>query len=402
MKIKYFITTIVFLAVAGFLPKTYAQETAKKDSGYVFTIDKQLKASSVKDQFSSGTCWSFAGCSFLESELLRMGKPEFNLSEMFCVRTAYGDKAIKYIRYHGDCSFGSGGEPHDMLNIIRKYGMVPDEVYSGLNYGEKKHIHGEMDEVLKDYLDGVVKNKNGKLTPVWYEGFNGLLDAYLGKYPEKFNFKGKEHTPQSFVKELGINPDDYVCLTSFTHHPYFSKFVIEIPDNWANESAYNLPLDQLVQVCDNAINNGYTVDWAADVSEKGFSWKNGVAIVPEADTLNMNQTEKDKWDKMSDSERNKQLYTFDKPGKEKVITPEIRQEAFDNYGTTDDHSIHITGIAHDQNGTKYYLVKNSWNVTGNPYKGYFYASESFLRYKTISIMVHKNAIPKDIAKKLGL
>ncbi|MDP1623821.1 MAG: C1 family peptidase [Bacteroidales bacterium] len=381
-----------------------AQDKEKKsDSGYVFTTVKQLPATSVKNQYRSGTCWSYSAISFLESELLRTGKDTFDLSEMFCVRNAYADKAVIYIRFNGKHNFGGGGAAHDVTTVLRKYGMMPEEAYTGMTIDEPNPVHGEMDAVLSAAVDAVLKNPNKKLTPVWHKGFNGLLDAYLGKVPEKFTYKGKEYTPKSFAGMTGLNPDDYIEIGSFTHHPFYSKFVIEIPDNWELGEIYNVPLDELIQVIDNSINTGYTVVWGTDISEKGFAWKTGVAVVPDKNATEIAGMESDKWSKMTDAEKDKLLFKFDKPNPEKKITQEMRQLEFDNYQSTDDHGMHITGIAKDQNGTKYYLVKNSWGTEGSsPYNGYLYASEPFVRLKTMDIMVHKNAIPADIRKKLGI
>jgi bleomycin hydrolase len=395
-----FLFTCLFLASvsAGF-----AQDKEKKsDSGYVFTVVKQLPATSIKNQYRSGTCWSYSAISFLESELLRTGKDTFDLSEMYCVRNAYSDKALMYIRFNGKHNFGGGGLAHDVTSVLRKYGMLPEEAYSGMTIGEPNPVHGEMDAVLSADVDAVLKNSNKKLSPVWHQGFNGLLDAYLGKIPEKFTFKGKEYTAKSFSDMMGLNPDDYVELSSYTHHQFYSKFIIEIPDNWDLGEVYNIPVEELIQVIDNSIDKGYTVVWGADISEKGFSWKNGVAVIPDKNATEIAGMESGKWSKMSDADKDKLLFKFDKPNPEKKITQEMRQVEFDNYQTTDDHGMHLTGIAKDQNGTKYYLIKNSWGLEGSPYKGYFYASESYVRLKTMDIMVHKNAIPKEIRKKLGI
>jgi bleomycin hydrolase len=400
MKLSILISTIIFLASANLLS---AQETEKKtDSGFQFTIFKQVGATPVKNQYRSSTCWSYSAISFLESELLRMGKDTFNLSEMFCVRNSYSDKAIMYIRFQGKHNFSSGGAFHDVTDVFIKYGMIPEEFYNGNMIGEVNPVHGEVDGVLSAYVEAVLKNPNRKLTPVWHQGFDGILDAYLGKVPEKFSYKGKDYSPKSFAESLGLNMDDYVEVSSFIHHPFFTKFIIEIPDNWALGEVYNIPLDDMIRVIDNSLENGYSVAWGSDISEKGFSWKNGVALVPDKNAIEIAGLERAKWEKMSDADKEKLLFKFDKPVPERIVTQEMRQLEFDNYQTTDDHGMHIIGVAKDQNGTKYYLVKNSWGLEGSPYKGYFYASEAFVKLKTTDIMVHKNAIPKDLTKKLGL
>ncbi len=380
-------------------------EEKKKDEkkGYVFTDEKDLPTTPVKNQYRSGTCWSFSGLSFIESEMLRIGKPEVDLSEMFVVWHAYSDKAVKTVRVHGSLNFGGGGAFHDVTNVIRKYGIVPEEVYSGLNYGEEKHVHGEMDNLLKKYVDGVIENKNRKLTPVWHQSFDGILNSYLGEIPESFEYEGKKYTPQSFATDfVGLNMDDYVEITSFTHHPFYSKFIIEIPDNWSWDEVYNVPIDELEEIIDYSLNNGFTVAWAADVSEKGFKTSNkGVAVVPEANVEDMTDAEITRWESLSEKEKQQELYKLDKPVSEKEITQAMRQEAFDNYTTTDDHGMHIIGTAKDQKGDIFYKVKNSWGEY-NDLKGYFYASKPFVRYKTMSIMVNKDAIPQNIREKLGL
>jgi len=395
------IVSFLLLVFAFSFTSIYAQD--KKDNGYEFTTVKRLDATSVKDQHRSGTCWSFSAISFLESEMLRMGKDPVDLSDMWIVRHAYSDKAKKYVRFHGNLNFAAGGAFHDVTNMMKENGIVPEAVYPGLEYGTDQHVHGELDAVLKGYVDAVLKNRNRELTPVWHDGFDKLLDTYLGKQPEEFTYKGEEYTPMSFAKEyVGVNPDDYVELSSYTHHPFYSKFILEVPDNWAYDQVYNLPIDELMEVMYHSVEQGYTIAWASDVSEKGFSWKNGVAIVPERDLENLQGTERSRWEDLSEEERQKMLYSFEGPVPEKNITQEMRQEAFNNYNTTDDHGMHITGVAKDQNGTRYFIVKNSWAGDDHIYDGYFYASDAFVRYKTMDIMVHKDAIPDDIAEKLGL
>ncbi len=387
----------------AFLSTGFAQDTIKKqDTGYIFTTVKILPATSVKNQFRSSTCWSYSTISFLESELLRTGKDTFDLSDMFVVRKAYPEKAVMYIRFNGKHNFGPGGAAHDVINMIREYGITPESVYSGQVIGEENPVHGEMDAVLTADVEAVVKNPNRKLTPVWMKGFNGLLDAYLGPVPEKFQYKGMEYTPKTFANALGLYMDDYVEISSYTHHPFYTKFIIEIPDNWIMEPVYNVPMNDMIHIIDYSIMNGYTVAWGADVSEKGFSWKNGIAIVPNKDAAEFAGSDKERWTKMSDTEKDKLLYKFDKPVPEKEITQEMRQMEFDNYQTTDDHGLHIVGIANDQHGDKYYIVKNSWGTTGNPYKGYIYVSEAYVKLKTMDILVNKNAMPEEIRKKLGL
>ena len=394
---------VVLLTVLGMT--SFAQKSSQPDSveGYHFTVIKELPHTSVKNQYRSGTCWSFSGISFLESEMMREGKPATNLAEMFIVWHCYDKKAVKYVRMHGNLTFGPGGEFHDVIHMIENYGIVPDTVYTGLEYGETKPVHAEMDHMLKEQVTAVVADDNHKLSTAWEKSVDGTLNSYLGKIPEKFEYEGKEYTPQSFAKDyVGLNLNDYVEITSFSHHPFYSKFALEIPDNWSWSQVYNVPLDDLQAIIDHSLDNGYTVAWAADVSEKGFSTsKQGVAVVPVADTEDMTGAEIAKWEKLTDKQKQEKLYALKKPGKEKIITQENRQAAFDDYQTTDDHGMQLIGTAKDQNGTVYYIVKNSWGDY-NKYHGYFYASKPYVRYKTTSIMVNKNAIPRNIRKKLGL
>jgi bleomycin hydrolase len=399
-KISLLLTLVVMASSFAFSQDK--DENAEKKEGYQFTEDIRLDCSPVKNQYRSGTCWSFSGLSFLESELINNGKGEYDLSEAFIIWNTYSDKAEKYVRFHGSLNFGGGGAFHDVTEIIKMYGIVPEEAYDGLVIGEDYFVHGEMDKVLQKYVDGVIENKNKKLTPVWHDGFDKLLDVYIGEYPNEFTYNGVEYTPQSFADELGLDMDDYVEISSYSHHPFYEKFILEVPDNWMLHEIYNVPLDEMMKIIDKSLNDGHTVAWGADVSEKGFSWKNGVAIVPDENKPDLSGTEKEKWETLTKKERGKMLYSFDEPVAEKIITQELRQQGYDNYTTTDDHGMEIVGMATDQNGSKYYIIKNSWGTEGHIYDGFFYASEAFVRYKTIDLMVNKNTIPKSLRKKMGI
>lgn len=376
------------------------KDTAKVDTTFRFTTIKENKITPVKNQASTGTCWSFSALGFFEAELLRLGKPEVDLSEMFVVRHNYSDKADKYVRMNGKINFAEGGSFYDVIYALKNYGIVPDSLMNGYNYGEDKHRHGELDALTKAYVNVIVSNPNKKLSTAWKGGFEGILDAYLGKIPTEFTVKGKKYNPQTYAQSLGLNMDDYVSLTSFTHHPFYSKFIIEIPDNWRWEESYNLPLDEFKQVFDNAIDKGFTIAWGSDVSEKGFT-RNGVGVNPEVKLNNLPGSDQAKWLGISQKDMEEKIYKVKGPQPEVKVTQEIRQQSFDNYQTTDDHGMVIFGTAKDQNNTKYYLVKNSWG-TDNKYKGIWYVSESFVMHKTINIIVHKDAVPKEILKKLGI
>ena len=365
-----------------------------------FSIVKENKITPVKNQASSGTCWSFSGLGFFEAELLRMGKPETDLSEMFVVYHSYSDKADKYVRTNGHINFAAGGSFHDVMYVLKNYGIVPEDQMTGFNYGEQNHRHGELDAFTESYVKTVVRNPNKKLSNAWKAGFDGILDAYLGKLPTEFTVNGKKFTPVTYAQSLGLNMDDYVSLTSFSHHPFYTKFAIEIPDNWRWGESYNLPLDEFAKVFENAVDKGYTVAWGSDVSEKGFT-RNGVAVNPELKKENLPGSDQARWLNISQKEMEAKILAANGPQPEVKVTQELRQQGFDNYQTTDDHGMVIYGSATDQNGAKYYLVKNSWG-TDSKYKGIWYASESFVLHKTINIVVHKDAIPKDILKKIEI
>ena len=392
MKTKVF-TLAALLCCASAM---YAQE-----SGYKFTTVASQKATPVKNQASTGTCWCFATASFMESELLRMGKGEYDLSEMFIVRQKYMNQMEDNYLRRGKGNIGEGSLAHTFKNAYKQVGIVPEEAYSGLIDGNKEHNHGALSRYFKALVDANIASK--KRTPQYYALINNLFDTYLGKLPEKFTYKGKEYTPQSFTESLGLNMDDYIELTSFTHKPYYEMFSPEVPDNWENQPMYNLPLDELIETIDYALNKGYTVCWDGDVSEQGFSFKNGVAINPQVeDVKDYSTTDRARFESMPKYQRLDEVFKFEHPYPEIAVTPEIRQEGYEKFVTTDDHLMHITGIAKDQNGTKYYITKNSWGAESNKSGGYLNMSESYVRAKTICVMVHKDSLPKELKQKLGI
>ncbi len=387
------------------LSATYAQDAKKdeaKPEGLRFTTVKEIKVTPVKNQHRTGTCWSFSGVGMIEAELLRIGKGEVDLSEMFIVNHSYKDKADKYVRLHGLINFAQGGSFADVLYVFKHYGAMPGELYKGLEYGEDSHVHNELAEVATSYVKAIVSNKNGKLSPVWKKGFDAIIDAYLGKIPEKFIYKGKQYTPKSYGESLGLNFDDYVSLTSFTHHPFYAPFAVEIEDNWRWAESYNIPLNELMEVIDNAINSGYTLAWGTDVSEKGFT-RDGLGIAADVKALETSGSDQARWVGLSRSAKDEELRKMiEQPGcKEIKVTQELRQQGFDNFQTTDDHGMLLYGIARDQTGRKYYMVKNSWG-TDTKYKGIWYVTEAFVAYKTINVAVHKDALPKALRSKLGI
>jgi bleomycin hydrolase len=385
---KYHFTLIAFLIANHF----FAQQirTNKKGSEFQFTVLKDLDATPVQNQNQTSTCWSFSSLSFFESEMIRLGKgKEFNLSEMYVVRKVYPLKANNFVRMHGKTNFGEGGGFPDAIYVLKHEGMMPEDLYTGKKDINAPHNHHLLEQTLKNILIPAAQDETQKIDFNFIDKtINAACDEFLGKVPEQFEYKGKNYTPKTYAQATGLNPDDYVFITSFTHHPFYSQFVLEIPDNWNWQTVYNVPLSDLKNIFNSAINTGYTIAWGADVSEAGFLRKDGLAIVPETPIVSMSDEDK----------KNISI----KPQKQLEVTQELRQKAFDNYDTQDDHGMHIIGQTKDQNGTLYYIVKNSWGSKSNECDGYFYASESYLLYKTTSIMLHKKAIPADIAKKLGI
>ena len=358
------ILTIILISFSSFVFGQYKIKPVEK-----------LKCTTVKSQDRTGTCWSFATSSFLESEVLRMGKGDVDLSEMFVVQNVYKDKAQNYLFRQGKANFGQGSLSHDLIRVLRDNGVMPESVYSGKLDGDLVYDHDEMEAGLKGFLDGLVKK--GRLSEHWQGAFQCIMDSYMGAYPSQFTYNGKSYNPKSFAKSLGLDADNYISITSFSHHPFYSNFILEIPDNYSNGSYFNVKLNELVQIVDNALDNGYTVAWDGDVSEDGFSSRRGLAILPLKDIKD----------------------PFDAPGKEIVVTQDNRQIHFEDLTTTDDHLMHIVGMGKDQNGTKYYLIKNSWGQIG-PENGFLYMSEAYFKMKTIAILVNKSALPKSIGKML--
>lgn len=390
--------TIVAIFILGSALSSFAEKDTTAVDSFKFETIKQLPITPVKNQANTGTCWSFSTLGFFESEILRLKNQEIDLSEMFVVHHSYQDKADKYARMNGTINFEQGGSFYDVAYVFKNYGIVPESAMNGLNYGEKKHQHSEMTGMLKSMMEVVVKNPNKGLSTAWKKSVNGVLNAYLGEIPTEFEVGGKKFTPKSYAESLGLNMDDYYSITSFTHHPYYSKFAIEIPDNWRWSESWNVPMEDLEAIIDNALDKGFTFAWGADVSEKGFT-RNGIAVNPEVDLDKLPGSDQSKWTGISEKEMLEKIYKLNGPQAEIKVTQELRQKDFDNYKTTDDHGMVIFGTAKDQNGSSYYLVKNSWG-TDSKYKGIWYASKSFVMHKTINILIHKDAIPNSIVKKL--
>ena len=393
---KFFLLAASVMMFSATTATAQDKAEAKNDTAQ-FTVIKANPVTSIKDQNQSGTCWAFSSLSFLEAELLRMGKGEYDLSESFLVYHTYLDRADRAVRTHGDVSFSQGGSFYDAIYCLKNYGMVPQEAMTGTLYGDSLFNFNQLDAVASAYVNALAKGKQKTINPAWKSDLSHIYENYFGAFPENFTYKGKSYPPQSFAQSLGLNPDDYVSLTSFTHHPFYSKFIIEVQDNWRWAESYNLPLDEFMEVMDQAVRNGYTFAWGADVSEKGFS-RQGIATVPDTKKA-ADKTGSDAARWTGTNERNG-MKTEDAKG-EKVITQEMRQLAYDNWETTDDHGMVIYGLAKDKDGKEYFMMKNSWGEYG-PYNGYWYVSKPYVAYKTMNILINKKAIPSKIAKKLGL
>ena len=392
---------LLLAAVMMLLPGTMVAQgkpAAAKNDTVQFTVVKANPITSIKDQNQSGTCWDYSSLGFFEAELLRLGKGTYDLCESFVAYHTYMDRAEKAIRMHGDVSFSQGGSFYDVLYCMRHYGIVPQEAmpFPGSLYGDSLFNFNTLDAQASAYVKSIANSQMKKIPLTWKSTLSNIYANYFGELPKTFTYKGKSYTPESFQKSLGLNLDDYVSLTSFTHHPFYSKFVIEVQDNWRWAESYNLPLDEFMTVMESAVRNGYTFAWGADVSETGFS-RNGIATVPAKSYKNdLTGSDAARWM----GTNGKQMKEADSKD-ELTITQQLRQTAYDNWETTDDHGMVIYGLAKDPQGKEYFMVKNSWGEYGR-YKGSFYASKPYVAYKTMNILINKNAIPKDIRKKLGI
>ena len=400
---KHYLLLLALLSIStlAFAQEPEEENKEEEEEGFVFTTVCEAPITPIKNQNRSGTCWAYSSLGFFESELIRQGKGEFDLCEMFLAHKTYEDRAKASVRLHGDISFSQGGSFYDAVYCIKNYGMMPEEAMPlpGTLYGDTLANFNEFFSVTEAYVNAIAKGQQKSLSPAWFNALNAILDTYLGEVPETFEYQGKTYTPQSFVDFLGLNMDDYVNLTSFTHHPFYEQFIIEVQDNWRWGLAYNLPLDELMEVMDNAVRTGYTFAWGADVSETGFT-RDGIAVYPDADKgAELTGSDMARWLGLSATDKRNELTK--KPLPEIEVTQEMRQKAYDNWETTDDHGMIIYGLATDQNGKEYFLMKNSWG-TASKYDGIWYVSKAFAAYKTMNILVHKDALPKSIAKKLGL
>ena len=369
----------------------------------VFTVIQENKITSIKNQSRSGTCWDYSTLSFLEAEILKKTGKTYDLCEAFVANKTYFDRAVQVVRMHGDCQFAQGGSAYDPIYCLKHYGICPEDAMPlpGTLYGDSLNNFNEFFDVMSPYVLSVAKSKTDKLSSQWKVALHGIIDAYLGKCPEKFTYQGKSYTPMSFAQSLEINPDDYESFTSYTHHPFWTAFAVEVQDNWRNPLSWNLPLDDMMRIIDNAVMNGYTVAWGGDVSEPGFT-RDGLAYSIDAKKAqSLSGSDMAHWLKLTKTEKKNVLDSLGCKVPEVTPTQKLRQERFDNWELTDDHGMLIYGIAKDQNGKEYYMVKNSWGETGD-YKGIWYMTKNYIANNTMDFIVNKNAVPKDIRKKLGI
>ena len=399
--------TILLSALLGaFALTSVAQEPAANDSteGFIFTTIDSVAITPVKDQNRSSTCWSFSTLGFVESELLRLGKGVHDLSEMFVVHHTMLDRAQYSVRMYGTAEFAPGGSAYDVIYCLKNYGLVPQDAMPGIQYASSPAdtlpVHAELDAVAGGVVHALTNSGLKKLTPVWRSALSAVYDTYLGKCPDTFTYQGVEYTPKSFVDSLGLNADDYVSVTSYTHHPFYTTFALEVPDNWRMDQMYNVPMDEMMSIIDSALANGYTLAWGADVSEICFTRK-GIGVVPEEEkAADLMGSDAARWLGLSATDKREELTK--QPLPEKTITQEMRQAAYDSWENTDDHGMQIFGVAHDQNGKRYYMIKNSWGTKKSDYKGIWYVSEAYMQYKTNCILLHKEAIPQALREKMGI
>ena len=396
------LTTLALLAIICL--GASAQEAKKENPNKpVFTIVKENPITSIKDQNRSGTCWDYSTLSYFEAEILKKTGKTYDLCESFVANKTYMDRAIQVVRLHGDCQFAEGGSAYDPLYCIQHYGICPEDAMPlpGTLYGDSLNNYNEFFSLLEPYVNAVARNKAAKISSQWKVGLQGILDAYLGKCPESFTYKGKTYTPKSFAASLGLDWNDYVSITSYTHHPFWTAFPVEVQDNWRNPGSWNVPMDDMMRIIDNAVENGYTIAWGGDVSEDGFTRSGLAYMIDGKKAESLAGSDMAKWLKLSKTEKRNLIGSLGCNVPEVTPTQEQRQERFDNWELTDDHGMLIFGIAKDQNGKEYYMVKNSWGEAGD-YKGIWYMTKNFIAANTMDFMVNKNAIPKDIRKKLGI
>ena len=394
---------LAFALLSVFAISANAQEKKESANKPVFTTVKENKITSIKDQNRSGTCWAYSTLSYFEAEILKATGKTYDLCESFVANKTYMDRAVQVVRLHGDCQFAQGGAAYDVLYCLKNYGICPEEAmpFPGSLYGDSLHNFNEFFSLLEPYVDAVAKNKGKKISNQWKKGLQGILDSYLGECPESFKYGGKTYNPKSFMNSLGINLDDYVTITSYTHHPFWTQFAVEVQDNWRNPLSWNIPMNDMMRIIDNAIEQGYTVAWGGDVSEDGFTRQGLAYFVDSKATESLAGSDMARWLKLSPTKRASILDSLGCTVPEVIPTQEQRQERFDNWELTDDHGMLIYGIAKDQNGKEYYMVKNSWGETGD-YKGIWYMTKAFIAANTMDYMINKNAIPKDIRKKMGI
>ena len=398
------ILTFALMAMIALSASAAKKKEADKNANKpVFTTIKEIPVTSMKDQNRSGTCWDYSTISFFEAEILKATGKSYDLCESFVANKTYMERAIQVVRYHGDCQFAQGGSAEDVLATMKTHGIVPEGTmpFPGSLYGDSLNNFNEFFSLLEPYVAAISKSSAKKISNQWKVGLQGILDAYLGKCPEEFTFEGKKYTPKSFMASLGINLNDYVSITSYTHHPFYSAFAVEVQDNWRFPLSYNVPMDEMMQIIDNAIDNGYTVAWGGDVSEEGFTRQGLAYAVDSKAAVSLAGSDMAKWLKLDKQKKTNIIDSIGCTVPEIVPTQQLRQDRFDNWELTDDHGMHIYGVAKDQNGKEYYMVKNSWGETGD-YKGTWYMTKAFIAANTMDFLINKNAIPAEIRKKLGI